>query len=147
MTDIATKGRALADRMRDMHGAVSKGLDELAVRIDDTEKAIPIAFDRAHNFIDAQQESVTEIDDVLKALSNLPLEGVAGVGTVLSTSQAQQAQPPAATPQAQPATQPQAAILGVLSTTPATMAPVPGSENLPSGIPANIAAALNNKGE
>lgn len=136
MTDIATKGRALADRMRDMHGAVSKGLDELAVRIDDTEKAIPIAFDRAHNFIDAQQESVTEIDDVLKALSNLPLEGVVGAGTVLSTSQAQQAQPPAATPQAQPAP-------AVLSTTPATMAPVPGSENLPSGIPANIAAALN----
>lgn len=135
MTDIATKGRALADRMRDMHGAVSKGLDELAVRIDDTEKAIPIAFDRAHDFIDAQQASVTEIDDVLKALSNLPLEGVAGVGKDLSTSQAQQ-----------PATQPAPPPWLYPNTTPATMAPVPGSENLPSGIPANIAAALN-KGE
>lgn len=135
MTDIATKGRELADRMRGMHGAVSKGLDELAVRIDDTEKAIPIAFDRAHDFIDAQQASVTEIDDVLKALSNLPLEGVAGVGKDLSTSQVQSA------PQAQQSAQ--AAPPAVLNTTPATMAPVPGSENLPSGIPANIAAALN----
>lgn len=137
MTDIATKGRELADRMRDMHGAVSKGLDALAERIDDTEKAIPIAFDRAHNFIDAQQESVTEIDDVLRALSNLPLGGVAGVGKDLSASL--QVQQPAAPPTQQAPPVP----LATQITTPATMAPVPGSENLPSGIPANIAAALN----
>lgn len=127
MSDITNKGRALADRIRNMHTAVNKGLDDLALRVDDTEKAVPIAFERAHNFIDTQQQSVSEIDDVLRTLSNLPLGGAVDVGNVLSVLPN-----------------------GVVNTfetfvqrDTVELKAAPGTEALPSGMPANIAAALN----
>lgn len=125
MADIQTKGKLLADRIRAMHEEVSEEMDQLAERVEATHKAIPVAFNQAHAFIDHQQAEVQAIDDVLRSLSNLPLPG-GDVGAGLSGSTVSPSTPQRDTVELKPA---------------------PDAENLPSGIPANIAAAINlNKG-
>lgn len=65
---------AIADRIRDTKARLDAEADKLAARMDDIDKAAPVAFSRGHAFLSDQQAQVDEIEGTLRQLSNLPLD-------------------------------------------------------------------------
>jgi hypothetical protein len=70
-----TKLTAVAERIAATKDHLDKEADKLAARLDKIDAQAPAAFDRGHRFLDAQEADVGRIEDRLRQLSNLPLEG------------------------------------------------------------------------
>lgn len=69
---------AIADRIKDTKTRLEAEADKLAAKMDGIDAEAPKAFARGHAFLDAQSAEVAEIEDTLRQLSNLPLDGSPG---------------------------------------------------------------------
>lgn len=138
-----SKLHLLADRIKATKARLDRRADELASRLDVMDSVAPTVFGRAHSFMDSQEADVQSLDDGLRELSNLPLD-VAPASPANSTTLAPAVpvvEPAAPAPFVPP-------ITTWTETAPAMEGAKWADDELPSGVPANVAAALSaNKGE
>lgn len=131
-TDRLSKFHTLAERMDALHKRLEARADEFATRLDDIEKAEPVAFERAHAFLDGKQADLQKIDDTLAQLTNLPL-------APSSPAQSSQPLPP---PNTAPSSSASGAAVAAAPTPTIDVQTPPSAAALPAGVPANVAAAL-----
>ena len=72
---MSNKLAALADRIKRTKASLDACADELGARLDEMDKVAPDTFERAHTFLKMQEVDVQALEDGLRQLSNLPLDG------------------------------------------------------------------------
>jgi len=70
-----SKLSAVADRIKQTKKRLDDEADKLMNKLDGLDVKAPAAFDRGHAFLTQQHAEVDAIDDTLRQLSNLPLDG------------------------------------------------------------------------
>lgn len=70
-----SKLAAVAERIKTTKAKLDVEADKLAARLDEIDAEAPKALLRSHAFLDAQTADVAAMEDTLRQLSNLPLDG------------------------------------------------------------------------
>lgn len=131
MTDVLTKGAALADRLRSLKVKTTQEMDALARHLDDTEKTTQAVFDRAHGFVKQAHAEVDDINEAVREISNaLPTDAASKSPLAFTV-----ADPSSFFNSADPRRD-------SLLVAGRDFLPAPGADKLPLGVPANIAAVL-----
>ena len=68
------KLQSVGERIKQVRAAHEAEADRLMAKMDELERAAPPAFARGHNILDAHKAELDELENDLRAISNLPLD-------------------------------------------------------------------------